>query len=60
MFSFILGLVVLGLIWYLVLKFIPLPEPVKTVLNVVFILILIFAVLQLFGLLPGSMWRFPR
>ena len=46
--SLIVWLVVLGLIWYLISR-LPIPEPVSTVIKVVFILILIILVLGLFG-----------
>ena len=59
MLGFLLALIVLGLVWYLV-GTLPLPAQVKTVITVVFILILLFMVLQLFGLYTGYSLRFPR
>jgi hypothetical protein len=41
---------VLGLVWYLVVNFIPLPPQAQVVVNVVFVLILVVVLLQAFGL----------
>lgn len=55
--TLVIYLVVLGLIWWAVttiLAVIPLPEPIKTVVNVVMIVILCLIVISLLlGLLPG-------
>lgn len=50
--SLIIGLVVLGLVYWL-LTMLPLPEPIPLILRVVFILIVIVWILQSFGVLTG-------
>lgn len=50
--SFVVTLVVLGIVWFLVLKYIPMPDVVKTVLNIVGVIVVIFLVLALFGVMP--------
>ena len=45
--TLLVALIVIGLVWYLVNQ-LPLPAPVKTIITVVFIIILIFMVLNLF------------
>lgn len=49
--QFLVILVIGGLIWYLVERFVPMPEPVKVVLRVVLILVLVFLLLALFGIM---------
>jgi hypothetical protein len=48
--EFVIAVAVLGLVWYLVTTFVPMPAPGKTILSVVFVVILLILVLQLFGL----------
>jgi hypothetical protein len=48
--EFVIAVAVLGLVWYLVTTFVPMPPPGKTILSVVFVVILLILVLQLFGL----------
>lgn len=50
--TFFVTLVVLGIIWYLVTRYLPLPEIVVTVINIVLVLVVIFLVLALFGVMP--------
>jgi hypothetical protein len=50
--QFIVTLVILGIVWYLALRYLPLPDIVKTVLNIVGVLVVIFLVLALFGVMP--------
>ncbi len=50
--EFLIALIVLGIIWYLVLRFIPLPEIIKTVINIVGVLVVIFLLLALFQIFP--------
>lgn len=47
--SLIVYLIVLGLIWYLV-GMLPLPAPIRQIVNVLFIIVAIVAVLSLFGI----------
>lgn len=42
--------VVLGLVWWLVTSFVPLPAPIKTVITVVAVLIICILLLQWAGL----------
>jgi hypothetical protein len=55
--SLLVVLVVLGLVWYLVTTYVPMPAPVKTVITVIAVLILCIWLLQSFGLTHLS---FPR
>lgn len=40
----------LGIVWYLVTNHLPLAEPAKNVVHVIFVVILILLVMHLFGL----------
>ncbi len=51
--SLIVYLVIFGLIWWLV-GMLPLPSPVGQIVRVLFIILLIFIVLSVFGILPGG------
>lgn len=51
--SLILWLIVLGLVWWLV-GMLPLPDPIQKIINVVFIIVLIFVVLSVFGVTGAS------
>lgn len=51
--NLIVYLVVFGLIWWLV-SLLPLPSPVAQVVRVLFIIMLIWIVLSVFGIIPGS------
>jgi hypothetical protein len=53
MVSLIIALVVFGLIWWLVTTYIPMPPPIRTIVTVVFVLILIVWLLQFVGGVPG-------
>lgn len=50
--SFVIALVIIGIVFYLVQRFIPMPEIIKTVLNIVLVLVVIFLLLALFGVMP--------
>jgi len=52
--EFVIAVAVLGLVWYLVTTFVPMPAPGHTILSVVFVVILLILVLQLFGV---THWR---
>jgi len=43
-------LIVIGVIWYLVTTYIPMPQPIKTVITVIAVLALCIFLLQAFGL----------
>jgi hypothetical protein len=47
-------IVVIGVILYLVNTYVPMAAPIKTILNIVIILVLCIYLLQVFGLLPGG------
>lgn len=55
--NIIIALVILGLLYYLVML-LPIPEPFRTVIRVVVILLLIVWLLSFAGWLPGGVWRF--
>lgn len=55
--SLLVVLVVLGLVWWLVTTYVPMPPAVKTVITVIAVLILCIWLLQSFGLTHES---FPR
>lgn len=48
--SLIVLLVVLGVIWYLVTTYIPMPAPMKTVITVICVIALCLLLLQVFGI----------
>ncbi len=47
--NIVLWLVLLGLIWWLIDTYLPLPDPIKTIIRVIFIVILILIVLSMVG-----------
>jgi hypothetical protein len=48
--SLLVVLVVVGLVWWLVTTYIPMPAPIKTVITVIAVLILCVWLLESFGL----------
>ncbi len=50
--TFVIALVIIGVIYYLVTRFIPMPEIVVTILNIVLVLVAIFMLLDLIGIMP--------
>lgn len=52
--SLLVGLVVIGLIWWLIETYVPLPPPIKTVIRVVLVLLLCLWLLQVFGIWRGG------
>ncbi len=62
--SLVIWLLIVGLIWWAIttiLGVIPLPEPIKTVVHVILIVILCLIVIYaLMGLLPHLHTAFPR
>ena len=62
MIEFLIAVIVLLVVIYvvkLVVAEIPLPENIKTVVWLILGLIILFAVLNFFGLTGGSLGRFP-
>lgn len=49
--EFLVVLVVGGLVWWLLERYVPLPEPVKIVLRVVLVLVLVLMLLAFFGVI---------
>jgi hypothetical protein len=43
-------LVVIGVVWYLVTTYIPMPAPIKTVITVIAVLVLCIFLLNMFGI----------
>ena len=65
--SLVIWLIIVGLIWWAVttiLGVLPIPEPIKTVVNVILIvvlcLIVIFALLSILPIAGGPHFSFPR
>ncbi len=50
--TFVIALIIIGGIWYLVTRFIPMPEIISTVLNIVLVIVVIFMLLALFNVMP--------
>jgi hypothetical protein len=50
--SLIVTLIVLGLVWWLV-KLLPLPQPIGSIVQVLFIILAIVVVLSAFGIIPN-------
>ena len=48
--EFVIIIAVLGLIWWLVTTYVPLPPAGKTIVTVVFVVVLVALLLQVFGL----------
>jgi len=48
--SLIIVLVVLGVCWYMITTYIPLPGPIKTVITVIAVLVLCLVLLQVAGI----------
>lgn len=55
--SLLIVLVVLGLVWFLIDRYVPLPPPVKTVIIVIAVLLLCIWLLQWAGLTHISLPR---
>lgn len=51
----LLVIIIVGMIMYLINRFIPMASSIKTVLNAVVLLLLIVWLLQVFGLIPNIM-----
>ena len=48
--SLLVVLVVIGVVWYLVTTYIPMPAPIKTVITVIAVLVLCIMLLNMFGI----------
>ena len=53
MINLILVLVVLGVCWWLIDKFVPLPAPIKTIVTVIAVILLCLLLLSFVGIGPG-------
>lgn len=49
LFTIIATLVILGLCWYLINRFVPIAEPFKTIIVVVIVIVLVLWLLSLIG-----------
>lgn len=52
-FQVIFGLIIIGLVWYLIETYVPIAQPIKVVIYVVAILFLCMWLLQTFGMWSG-------
>lgn len=57
--SFIITLIIVGVLLYLLNTLVPMDARIKTVINVVVLLFVLLYVLQGFGVLPGGTASFP-
>lgn len=55
--SLIVWLALIGVIWWLIDQFIPMAEPIKTIIRVVFVVLLILVFLSLFGVVQFPLPR---
>lgn len=53
--SLLITIVILAIIWGLIVRFIPMPEPAKTAVHIIAVLILIVVLLSFLGF---DAWRF--
>ena len=56
----IVVLVIIGVLLWLLNTYVPMAQPIKTILNIVIILIVVLWLLQVFGLLSGNVPTVPR
>lgn len=54
MIEALIVLVVVGVIWWLVTTYIPMPAPIKTVITVIVVLMLCLWLLKVFGIWHGG------
>lgn len=52
--SLLIVLVIIGVVLYLVNNYIPMDPPIKTVINVIVVLVLCIWLLQAFGIIGGT------
>ena len=55
--SLLVALIIVGVALYLINAYVPMAPPIKTIINVVVVLIVILWLLQVFGLFGGSVPR---
>jgi len=48
--TLLIYLVVLGLVWWLIITYVPFPPPGKVIVNVIFVVLLILLLLSLVGI----------
>lgn len=53
----IIGLVILGLAWYLIDRYVPMEEPIKLVIRVILIIALVLWLLSTFGIIGPVLVR---
>jgi hypothetical protein len=58
MLQLLVILVIFGVVLYLINTYVPMAPPIKTILNVVVVLVLCIWLLNAFGLLSGPLPRF--
>lgn len=58
--SIIITLVIVGLLLWLINRYIPMASPIKTILNVVVVIIVVLWLLSIFGLISGEMFSNVR
>ena len=51
MIMLLLALVVIGVLWYVVENYVPMPAPMQTIIRVVFIVVVLLYVLSAFGVI---------
>jgi hypothetical protein len=54
MIEALIVLVVLGVVWWLVTTYVPMPAPIKTVITVIVVLMLCLWLLRVFGIWHGG------
>lgn len=57
MIETLIVLVVIGVCWYLVVTYIPMPAPIKTVITVIAVLLLVIFLLNLTGITNINLGR---
>ena len=50
----VLVLIVVGVVLYLINNYVPMASPIKTILNLVVVVVVLFWVLRAFGLISGG------
>lgn len=55
MIEVLVVLVVVGICWWLIETYIPLPEPIKTIIRIVLVLFLVVWLLSVFGIVNVPM-----
>lgn len=58
--GFLVFVLVLGLATWLIVTYVPMPQPIKTVLVVCVVIIIVLVLLNATGMLGGSLGNIPR